>query len=119
MAGSDVAVRHFPFLIGRAAESHLRLEDPGVWDKHLQIQFQNEAGFTFATQSQALTLINAEPQQHGTLKNGDLIELGSTRMRFWLARGEQKARRGAEVLTWMALLGLFLAQAALIVCMLR
>jgi predicted component of type VI protein secretion system len=113
-AGSDIAVRRFPFLIGRGPEAHLRLDDPGVWDRHLQIEFQRGEGFLFAAQSDALTLINSAPVQCGTLRNGDLIELGSARLRFWLARAQQKTLRVREVLTWTSLFLLFAAQIVLI-----
>lgn len=119
MAGSNVAARHFPFLAGRSPSAQLRLEDPGVWEKHIQIHFQPGEAFTFTTQSGALTLINSEPRHEGVLKNGDLIEIGSTRMRFWLAPAQQRAMRSAEVFTWIALVGLFVGQGALILGMLR
>jgi hypothetical protein len=53
------------------------------------------------------------------LRNGDLIEMGSIQLRFWLARGRQKTLRGQEVMTWMGVFGLFVAQAALIYWMIR
>ena len=113
-AGRDIVVRRFPFLIGRGAEATLQLDEPGVWDRHLQIQFQRGAGFTFTAQPDALALINGERAGHGLLRNGDLLELGSARLRFWLARSPQKSLRWREVLTWTALFLLFAAQATLI-----
>jgi predicted component of type VI protein secretion system len=118
-AGSDIAVRRFPFLVGRSPEAQLRLEDPGVWERHLQIEFIRGEGFSFAAQPDALTLVNTEPCRSGMLRNGDLIEMGSIHLRFWLARGRQKTLRGQEMLTWMGLLGLFVAQVALIYWMIR
>ena len=40
MAGDIQVVRHFPFHIGRAAENNLILDDSGVWDYHLTLEFQ-------------------------------------------------------------------------------
>jgi len=119
MAGRDVAVRRFPFRIGRAPEAELRLEEPGVWDRHLEIQFARGQGFTFAAQPEALTLINHEPAAEGVLRNGDTIELGAARLRFWLARARQTTLRVREALTWTALFALWAAQAAIIVWLLR
>ena len=113
-AGSDVVVRRFPFVIGRAANTNLPLDEPGVWDRHLQIRFERKAGFAFDAQTNALVLVNGEPAEEGMLRNGDVIELGSARLRFWLARAGQKSLRLREVLTWTALLGLFLGQALLV-----
>lgn len=113
-AGCDIAIRRFPFLIGRGPAAQCRLEDAGVWERHLEIDFQRQTGFTFTAQPDALTLINSDPCPAGTLKSGDLIELGSVRLRFWLARGTQKSLGLREVLIWSFLLILFLSQVALI-----
>jgi predicted component of type VI protein secretion system len=118
-ATRDVVVRQFPFLIGRGAAAHLRLEEGGVWERHVQIDFLRGEGFTFAAQSEALTLINGEPRQQGLLRNGDVIGLGSARVRFWLARSPQKTLGLRETLTWLAFFALFTAQAALIAWLFR
>ena len=118
-AGRDIVVRRFPFVIGRGTDAGLPMDDPGVWDRHLQIEFQRADGFTFTVQPNARALINGDTVQGGTLRNGDLIELGSARLRFWLARSTQKTLRVREALTWFALFALFAAQIALIYWLLR
>jgi predicted component of type VI protein secretion system len=118
-AGSDIAVRCFPFLIGRGADAQFRLDDAGVWERHFEINFQRKTGFTFTAQSEALTMLNSEPSANGTLKNGDWIELGSVRLRFWLARKVQKNARTREVFTWISLFLLFAVQAGLIYSLMR
>ena len=118
-AGGEIAVRRFPFVIGRAADAGLPLDEPGVWDRHLQIAFQRDRGFTFTVQSSALTIINGNAVEAGVLCNGDWIEIGSARLRFWLARSTQKTLRVREGLTWLALFALFAAQLALIYWLLR
>jgi predicted component of type VI protein secretion system len=116
---TDVVVRQFPFVIGRDADVGLQMDDPGVWDRHFQIEFQPGDGFTFIVQSNALALINGDTVAAGTLRNGDLIELGSARLRFWLARTTQKTLRVREALTWCCLSALFVAQIMLIYWLLR
>lgn len=113
-AGSDIVVRRFPFCIGRGAEADLQLDDAGVWERHVQIEFQRGEGFAFSANSQALMLVNGERVESGILRNGDLIELGSMQLRFWLARTKQRSLRFRETLTWMALIALFGGQIALI-----
>jgi hypothetical protein len=117
--GSDIVVRRFPFVIGRGAGAGLLMDDAGVWDRHLQIEFQRDAGFTFSVQPNALAVVNGERAEAGTLRNGDLIELGSARLRFWLARSTQKTLRVREALTWFALFALFAVQIGLIYWLLR
>ena len=118
-AGQEVIVHCFPFLIGRGAESNLQLADPGVWDGHLGVEFQRGEGFAFAIRADALALINGERVESGILRHGDLIELGSVRLRFWLARSRQKTLRLREFVTWVALFALFLSQLGLIYWLLR
>ena len=117
-AGRDIVVRRFPFHIGRNSKANLPLDDAGVWDQHLQIDFQPGTGFTCVAQAAALTLVNGERIEGATLRNGDLLELGSAQLRFWLARSEQRTLRVRELLTWTGLAAVFAAQAALI-CWLR
>lgn len=118
-AGRDIVVRRFPFVVGRAADAGLPLDEAGVWERHLQIEFQRGTGFTFTAQPDALALVNGERAGSGLLRNGDLIELGSAQLRFWLARSEQKPLRLREALTWTALIILFVAQVTLIHWLLR
>ena len=117
-AGGEIVVRHFPFLIGRGG-AHLPLEDAGVWDRHLQIEFTRGEGFTFTAPSEASVIINGTAAAAGLLRNGDLIELGAARLRVWLTRTQQTGLRGRESLIWASLLGLIAAQAALVWWLLR
>lgn len=117
-AGGEIVVRHFPFTIGRG-DAHLPLDDGGVWEQHLQIDFQHGAGFTFTARSDAGVIVNGASVAAGLLRNGDLIELGAARLRFWLARTEQRSLRWREGLTWAALFALLAAQGALVWLLLR
>ena len=72
LAGRDIEVRQFPFVIGRAGSADLRLEDAGVWEQHLQIRFKRGDGFEFVSQDSALTLVNSAEVAGGILRNGDL-----------------------------------------------
>ena len=117
-AGGEIVVRHFPFLIGRGG-GHLPLEDAGVWERHLEIDFTRSAGFTFTTQGEAGVLLNGTPAAAGLLRGGDLLELGAVRLRVWLTRTEQSSLRWRESLTWLALFALLAAQAVLVWWLLR
>jgi pSer/pThr/pTyr-binding forkhead associated (FHA) protein len=113
-AGGEIVVRHFPFSIGRGAEADLPLDEPGVWEHHVHVEFRRGEGFAFSTNSQALTLVNGARVESGLLRNGDVIELGSTKLRFWLAPSKQKSLRVREALTWTGFFALFGGQIALI-----
>jgi predicted component of type VI protein secretion system len=104
----------FPFLLGRAAGSSLQLSDPGVWDAHAQVEFDRAEGFTLRNLPPAITRVNDAPVESARLKNGDVIELGSARLRFWLSAPRAKSWRMREAATWLAMLALAAAQVALI-----
>lgn len=112
-ADSDIVVRRFPFVIGRGT-AHLPMDDGGVWERHLQIDFQRGEGFSFVSNPEASVVINGEPAAAGFLRNGDLVELGSASLRVWLTRAEQRSLGWREMMIWSALLSLFVAQAVLI-----
>jgi pSer/pThr/pTyr-binding forkhead associated (FHA) protein len=118
-AGRDIVARRFPFVIGRAPNTDLQLDEPGVWDRHFRIRLERGQGFGFDAQTESLVLLNGERVEEGFLRNGDVIDLGSTRLRFWLARARQKTLRVREALTWLGLGLLFAAQIALVWLLLR
>ena len=100
MAGSVVTARHFPFQIGRAAEADLSLEEPGVWDNHLEIRFEPRDGFIAVPLGEALVTVNGEPAPQFRLRNGDRIEMGAALLQFWLGETRQRGLRASEWLAW-------------------
>jgi len=118
-AGAQSAARRFPFCIGRAAENELQLVDDGVWHKHLTLEFNRQNGFTLATAPNALTTVNGEPVQTAVLKNGDIINVGSAKLQFWLAAASQRSLSPREAFVWMLLMAVTAAQFALIYWLVR
>jgi len=118
-AGNQSVARHFPFRIGRATESDLPLDDDGVWDQHLILEFQRETGFTLTTVSNALASVNGRPVQTAVLRNGDLITLGSVKLQFWLGATRQGGLHTGEFFVWALLILVTLGQLALIYWLIR
>lgn len=113
-AGSPWVARRFPFWIGRSPQSALALDDAGVWDEHAEISVRPEEGVVLKSSVEASTLLNGERIQQVILRNGDLIEIGSVKMRFSLSATQQSGLRVREVTTWIALAVICLGQVALI-----
>jgi hypothetical protein len=113
-AGTVWVARHFPVRIGRATNSDLQLEEDGVWDQHLQLDFRPAEGIVLNAQPNALLSVNGEPTNQAVLRNGDAIDIGSTRMQFWLSETRQVSLRFREGLTWAGIAGISLGQVALI-----
>jgi pSer/pThr/pTyr-binding forkhead associated (FHA) protein len=118
-AGSQQVVRRFPFHIGRAAGNELQLDDDGVWDRHLTLEFVKSEGFVLATAAQALATVNGHPVQSVRLRNGDIISFGSVKMRFWLAAARQRALRMREWFVWAVMAAITAGQFVLIYRLIR
>lgn len=114
MAGSEKVARHFPFRIGRSVSADLRVEDHGVWDEHLELAFHSSDGFVLTTHPNALAAINGQPFREQVLRNGDAIEIGALKIRFWLGETRQSSLRLREWLTWTAFVMIIAAQLFLI-----
>jgi pSer/pThr/pTyr-binding forkhead associated (FHA) protein len=113
-AGTTWVARRFPVRIGRSASADLQLEEPGVWDQHLRLDFQPGTGFLLNAQPNALAAVNGQAVQQTLLRNGDTLELGSLKMQFWLSETRQSGLRLRETLTWIAIAAISLGQIALI-----
>jgi len=102
-AGDTLVVRRFPFRIGRAPENELRLDDPGVWDRHLILEFKKTEGFFLQAAPEAFAAINQEQKNSARLRNGDIISFGSAKIQFWLAAPQQRGLRVRELSVWLLL----------------
>ena len=118
-AGTAWVARRFPVRIGRSATSDLRLEESGVWDQHLQLDFDPASGLILSAQPKALATVNGQPVEQALLRNGDAIDIGSLKMQFWLSDTQQVGLRFREGLTWFAIAAISLGQVALIYWLLR
>jgi pSer/pThr/pTyr-binding forkhead associated (FHA) protein len=113
-AGTIWVARRFPVRIGRSAAANLRLEEDGVWDEHLQLDFNPSEGIVLSAQPDAPASVNGEPVRQTVLRNGDAIEIGSLRMQFWLSETRQAGLRFREGLTWAGIAAVCLGQVWLI-----
>jgi hypothetical protein len=112
--GATWETRHFPVRIGRSPSAHLQLEEPGVWDLHLQLDFKRGTGFILSAQPGALASVNGQAVDQTLLRNGDMIEAGSLKLQFWLSETRQYGLRLRESLTWAAIGAISLGQIGLI-----
>ncbi len=118
-AGTSWVARRFPVRIGRAPGADLQLTESGVWDEHLQLDFDPAEGIVLSAQPNALVSVNGQPVQQAVLRNGDNIDLGSLKLQFWLSETRQAGLGFREGLTWVAIAAVSLGQVALIYSLLR
>lgn len=81
----------------------LRLEDPGVWDQHVEITCDREQGVTARVQAPALARLDGEAFEATVLRSGDILEIGGVRVQFWLAPAEVVTPWLREGLTWVGI----------------
>ncbi len=118
-AGSRVDASRFPFRVGRGPQNNLPLEDDGVWEQHITLEFRKKEGFHLATMSEAIAAVNGKPITEALLRNGDIITVGSAKIQFWLAPAPQHGLGLRENLVWALLLLVVLSEVALIITTLR
>jgi hypothetical protein len=97
----------------------LRLDDAGVWDDHATLLLDEDRNFVVRTSSHAVISVNSEHGESFVVRNGDSIELGAAKLRFWLAEAKQSRLRSFEVLVGVTLVAVTLTQLALIHWLLR
>ena len=118
-AGTAWVARRFPVRIGRSSDADLQLEESGVWDQHLRLDFNLTEGIVLNAQPDALATVNGQPVHQTVLRNGDAINIGSARMQFWLSETRQTGLRLREGLTWAGIAAISFGQIGLIYWLLR
>ena len=118
-AGTAWVARRFPVRIGRSSAADLQLEESGVWDQHLRLDFKPAEGIILSAQPDALATVNGQPIHRTVLRNGDAIDIGSLSMQFWLSETRQTGLRLREGLTWAGITAISLGQIGLIYWLLR
>lgn len=116
---ASLVVRRFPCVIGRSPSADVRLEESGVWDRHLELALNDAGKFVLRTFPNALATVNGASCSETPLKNGDLIEMGILKIRFWLCETRQQSLRLREIVTWLSLGILSAGQIGLIYWLLR
>jgi Inner membrane component of T3SS, cytoplasmic domain len=118
-AGTAWVARRFPVRIGRSASADLQLEESGVWDQHLKLDFNPAEGIVLSAEPNALAAVNGLAVHQAVLRNGDAIDIGSLKLRFWLTETRQADLRLREGFTWAAIAAISLGQVGLIYWLLR
>ena len=113
-AGTELVARHFPFSVGRSSTCELCLDEPGVWEKHFQINLNSFREFVLVAESQTSVTVDGKTIQQTALSNGDIIEMGLTKILFGFSPTKQKGLAIREWLTWLGLAALCAGQVLLI-----
>ena len=118
-AGQKEVFKSFPCLIGRASAADLRTEENGVWDRHVEIRLGPEQGFSIHPQAEAPVEVNGSPVREALLRNGDIIQIGFSKVLFRISPTRQKNLLWREIATWLCLALLPLIQLFLVYYLIR
>ena len=110
MTGTSLVARRFPVRVGRGRDCQLQLEDAGVWEQHLVLDFKPTHGFSLKSAPNALVCVNGQPVSEAWLRNGDTIELGGARVQFWLGPVRQSTLGLREAMSWGVILAVIVGQ---------
>lgn len=114
-AGQIVLARRFPFQIGRSVPAELQLAEPGVWDRHCQIEYRPADGFWVNPLGEAQVRVDDIPVTGATrLQNSAELALGSVRLRFSLTDPVPRGLRLREALTALFLVAVVVGEVWLI-----
>lgn len=104
--GLNAVINDSPFVVGRSKEVDLQIDDDGIFDRHFQITHSAGDGYYLEVFEPALVSVNDVYIKKIRLKNGDFIQSGNVKFRFWLAEVKQKNFIFYEILfwSWLALL---------------
>ena len=105
----------FPFSMGRSAENHWVIAEPGVWDRHARIELTGAGEFELVRCGEGSIHLNGEPVERSTrFKLTDEVRLGGIVLRAGLSPVCVGSGRSVSALVWCGLAGVALAQVALI-----
>lgn len=113
-AGREIPAGRFPFLIGRHAQSDLSSREPGVWDRHGELDLDLATGFHLRAVGEAEMRVNGEPVREARLRNGDIVDLGGLKFSCTLAAAPQRSMRLREAVFWLGIALVFALQLALV-----
>jgi pSer/pThr/pTyr-binding forkhead associated (FHA) protein len=113
-AGAVWSANRFPVRVGRSPQSDIPLQDDGVWEEHCEIELDDSNSFVVRSKSEGLVSVNQQRSNTSALRNGDVIELGSAKLQFWLAEVSQGSLQKRELAFWILVTFVCLAQIAII-----
>jgi hypothetical protein len=119
LSGKNAPASHrfqrFPIVVGRGPAHDLSVVDDGVWDRHLLLELAPDRQFKVRCRTEAFAAINGVVfQEQAPLRNGDVIELGGTKIRFSLSETRLSSQKLREICTWLFLTAMLLLQIGLI-----
>jgi pSer/pThr/pTyr-binding forkhead associated (FHA) protein len=108
--GAVTPVPRYPFRIGRAADDQMRLQVPGVWDRHCTLEWRGSEGVHLVGDARALTLVNGQPVKEVRVRNGDIVDVGGVQLMLSVCPVPQRHFGALEFLVWLTLSTIALSQ---------
>jgi len=116
-AGKKTAIEQFPFRIGRSSKAGLCLSDAGVWDQHAVLTQAEDGTFLIRPESGAVVTVEGNGIAEHHLRNGDIIDCGGAKVRFWISAAPARSLVLREACVWAIILSILAAEVFLIVAL--
>lgn len=100
--GQVVRAGSFPFCMGRSRDAHVRIEGPGIWDRHAEVSIQDGRCFLQVV-GDATASCDGVASSGWSLRNGESFLLGGVRLRFLVSAAAQRSLKPLEWMGWIAL----------------
>lgn len=107
-----------PFVIGRASDASLVLDEPGIWPRHLSLDLAPGEGLVVSVEKVIATLEDRPVERH-RLRHGEEMRIGAFRIQFLVSPPARRSLVAWEVALWLVLAGVVLAQFAALLALPR
>lgn len=107
-------VAALPCRIGRSGKCGLRLQEPGIWEEHVELSQGADDSFQISRVGEGSLILNGESRDDGRLVNGDTIELGATKLRFWLTPVRPRSQVAGDWMFWALVSTVLIAMVGLL-----
>lgn len=97
-----IPIGPLPFSVGRHPDDSFHRSVPGLWDRHLVVDWDPAEGIVGTVREGATATVSGTPFRSHRLRNGDEIQLGGLTLTFFLARPERRGLSARDVLFWGA-----------------
>lgn len=118
-ADQEFTVRRYPFTIGRNPTDTLRLQDAGVWGRHLKLRIADDDRIVIKVRPETTATAQHQSFDEKTLVNGDTVEFGAVKLKFWFSPTVQYRQQVREWLSWIGVAALVLVQLGLVYWLIR
>jgi adenylate cyclase len=98
-AGREAEIAKSPFLLGRGKNADLVIRDPSVSRLHALVLLEKDGAVIVDQKSNNGVRLNGERIERSPLKDGDVVGLGNTRIKFFMHGADVREEESGVIIT--------------------